>query len=230
MCNSVIKNLKKCQLFDTIESKDLNSMITCMNPILTLYKKNEFVSIEGENLDKLGIIVTGSVAVTKENLVGDRVIISNLYQGETLGEMVIFSDKKVWPATVMALEECEIMYIPPGTIVGQCEKSCISHRVLIQNMLKIISRKGLMLNKKVEYLVMKNLRSKISRFLFDEYVNSGKPYFLISMNRNELADFLNVSRPSLSREMSKMRDEGIIEFHRSSIKINNIDALKKLIV
>lgn len=49
---------------------------------------------------------------------------------------------------------------------------------------------------------------------------------MLSMNRNELADFLNVARPSLSREMCRMRDEGMIDFHRSSVRIRDMEALK----
>ena len=49
---------------------------------------------------------------------------------------------------------------------------------------------------------------------------------MLAMNRNEMADFLNVARPSLSREMCRMRDEGIIDFHRSSVRIMDMEALK----
>ena len=201
-------------------------MLICMNPKIIIYKKNEFVSRAEEKLNNLGIIISGNIAVTKENSVGDRVIITMLGQGETVGEMAVFSGKKFWPATVIAQDDCKIMFIPPKKIVGQCEKSCLSHRMLILNMLKIISNKALMLNKKVEYLATRNLRSRISKFFIDQYMNSGNLYFLMPMNRNEFADFLNVSRPSLSREMCKMRDEGIIDFHRSSIQIKDIKALK----
>lgn len=228
MIVGITNSLNKHPLFAGIESEALNDMLICMNPTISIHKKNEFVSVAGEKLEQFGIIISGSVAVTKENSSGDRVIIAILNHGDTLGEMAVFSGKKLWPATVIAQEECEVMFITPEKIVGQCEKSCLSHRMLILNMLKIISKKALMLNKKVEYLAIRNLRDRISKFFVEEYNKSGNLYFLMPMNRNEFADFLNVSRPSLSREMCKMRDEGLIEFHKSSIKIKNITALKHL--
>jgi CRP-like cAMP-binding protein len=94
-------------------------------------------------------------------------------------------------------------------------------------MLGIISEKALMLNRKVEYLAIKSMRAKISTFLLEQYKKTGKTTFMIPLNRNELADFLNVSRPSMSREMCRMKEEGIIDFHRASIRIINPDALKK---
>jgi cAMP-binding proteins - catabolite gene activator and regulatory subunit of cAMP-dependent protein kinases len=95
-------------------------------------------------------------------------------------------------------------------------------------MLKLISDKTLMLNKQVEYLSMKSMRGKISSFLIEQYKKTGYTTFILPMMRNELADFLNVSRPSMSREMGRMRDEGVIDFHKSSIRIKDIAALKQM--
>jgi CRP-like cAMP-binding protein len=52
---------------------------------------------------------------------------------------------------------------------------------------------------------------------------------MMPLNRDELADFLNVCRPSLSRELCRMRDEGMIEFHRSSLSVKDTDALQSLL-
>ena len=95
------------------------------------------------------------------------------------------------------------------------------------NMLSVVSEKAINLNRKVEYLAMKSLRAKLSRFLLEQYKKAGKTMFVMPLNRSELSDFLNVSRPSLSREMCRMRDEGIIDFYRSSVQILDEEALKK---
>ena len=63
-------------------------------------------------------------------------------------------------------------------------------------------------------------------YLIDQYKISKNTTLTIPLKRNELADFLNVSRPSLSREMCAMRDEGIIDFHLSTFKIKDIELLK----
>jgi CRP-like cAMP-binding protein len=120
------------------------------------------------------------------------------------------------------------MFLPAGKIVGNCERLCASHRQLVINLLEIVSGKALMLHRKLEYLAIKSLRGKVSSFLLEQQKMAGRATFMMPMKRNELADFLNVSRPSLSREMCRMRDEGILEFHRESIKINDIDALRRV--
>jgi CRP-like cAMP-binding protein len=104
---------------------------------------------------------------------------------------------------------------------------CPWHRTLVTNLLGITSERALMLNKKVEYLTIKSIRGKISTFLLDLYKKTGNNNVMLNMNRNELADFLNVSRPSKSREMCRMRDEGIIDFHLSTIRIKDVEALRE---
>ena len=82
-----------------------------------------------------------------------------------------------------------------------------------------------MMYKRLEYLTIKGIQSKIATFLADSYKETGNTYIKMPFNRNELAEFLNVSRPSMSREMAKMRDEGIIDFHLSTVKIMDINKL-----
>jgi len=76
---------------------------------------------------------------------------------------------------------------------------------------------------------MKSIRAKACAYLLDQRSIAGNDRFMIPMKRNELAEFLYVSRPSLSREIIKMKDEGIIDFYRSSFQIMDIEALKSYI-
>ena len=156
----------------------------------------------------------------------NRVILIMLEPGDMFGEMVAFADHHQWPASVYSQEPCTVTFLPPDKIIGSCEKVCGMHKQLIMNMLRIISGKALALNRKLEYLSIKSMRGKISAFLLEEYRKSGRTTFVLPLKRNEMADFLNVSRPSMSREMGRMQDEGIIEFHQASVKIKDLETLK----
>lgn len=218
--------LEKCPLFHGVEQKDLNNMLMCIKPKVESFKKNEFIKIAGDEYEGLGIILSGSAAITKENSVGDRVILTIVEPGDMFGEMAAFSGQKQWPATVIAQESGCAMYLPSGKILGECEKLCNSHRLLIMNMLKVVSNKALLLSKKLDYLSIKSIRGRISSLLLDYYKKIGTTSFMMSFNRNEMADYLNVSRPALSRELCKLRDEGVLDFYKSSVVIKDIEALK----
>lgn len=223
-----LKVLSECELFKGISPDELNMVFECLKPKVSSYEKNEWVTIAGEKFTGLGVVLSGEVVVAKENAAGNRVIMAVNGPGEMFGEMAAFSGDGVWPVTVVARGACTVMFLPAGKIVGNCERSCLSHRQLITNMLEIVSGKALMLHRKVEYLAIKSMRGKISAFLLEQYKRTGKATFTMPLKRNELADFLNVSRPSLSREMCRLRDEGVIDFHRESIKIKEVDTLRSM--
>lgn len=223
------ETLLKVDLFGTIDIEALRDMLTCLKPKTQCYDKNEVIAIAGEPFKGVGIVLTGEVLITKDNAAGNRVVMAKLGPGNIFGEMIAFTPVRKWPATVQALEESCIMFLEPDTIVGTCERGCSSHRQLVYNMLKIVSQKALVLNRKVEYLAIKGMREKIATYLLEQYHNCGKMTFMVPLNRNELADFLNVSRPSMSREISRMKDEGLIDFYKSSFKIINLVLLKECI-
>lgn len=220
--------MSKCELFKGITPEELNIIFGCLKPKVRSYDKNEWVAVAGDMFDGLGIVLSGEVIVARENAAGSRVIMAVNGPGEMFGETAAFSGEGVWPVTVSARTACTVMFLPAGKIIGNCERLCASHRQLITNMLEIVTGKALMLDRKLEYLAIKSLRGKISSFLLEQHKKAGRATFMMPMKRNELADFLNVSRPSLSREMGRLRDEGIIEFHRESIKIKELDSLRSM--
>ena len=95
------------------------------------------------------------------------------------------------------------------------------------NLLKIYSNYTTLLNKKIDYLSAKNVREKLSMYFVDYYQKTRSCSFKIPMKRHELADYLNVSRPALSKEMSLMRNEDIIDYEGSVIKIKDIKTLER---
>lgn len=223
-----LKILEASQLFDQISREEIEQMLLCLNPLIRKYEKNDLISREGAPFDYLGLLLIGKVNVIKEKASGSRVVMAMLEEGDTFGEMAAFSELNKWPATVQTSEKSVVMFIPKKNIIGECEKMCPWHRKLIQNFIKIVSNNALRLSKKVEYLTIKSMRGKIAAYLFDEYKKNRKFSFKILFNRNEMADYLNVSRPSMSRELIKMKKEGIIDFHLSFFKIKNLDKLKNL--
>lgn len=221
-----IKVLGNSYLFKDMTRDEIEKMLICLNPTINRYEKNELITREGDLFEALGLLLEGKANVIKEKASGARVVMTMLHEGDVFGEMAAFSEINKWPATVQCIEKCTVMFIPKINIIGECEKMCPWHRRLIGNFVKIVSVKALMLSNKVEYLTIKSMRGKIAAFLMDQYKRSNSLTFNVPFNRNEMADFLNVSRPSMSRELIKMKEEGIIDFHLSSFKIKDLDKLR----
>ncbi|NPV92698.1 MAG: Crp/Fnr family transcriptional regulator [Firmicutes bacterium] len=204
-------------------------MMNCMQPRICEYRKNDLITVAGDRFDSIGILLRGEAMVTKDDAAGNRTIMSFLRPVDMFGEMVAFARDSVWPSTVIAQEPCAAFFLAREKIVGHCGNVCSWHQTLIRNMLRIVSERAMQLHRKLDYLGMKSMRGKLSAFLLEQHHRTGRLDFELTMNRNEMADFLNVSRPSMSRELSRMRDEGIIGFHLSSIRILDLETLKGMV-
>lgn len=221
--------LQKAPLFKGIGQEELNTMLGCLRPRIKRYKYREIVALYGTPLSGIGIVASGKVALTRETYSGNRIMLGILGSGSIFGETAAFSDDRTWPVTVIANEDCQMLFLPPDKIRGNCSNICPAHSILILNMLNILSNKALMLNKKIEHLSAKSVRGKISSYLLEENRQTSKTAFMIQMKRHELADYLGIPRPSLSREMAVMKKEGIIDYDGSWVQINNILTLERLI-
>lgn len=193
------------------------------------YQKGECIVREGECCSSFGIVATGEVVVLKENSQGESQILAKLSSGRTFGEMLVYSSVRKWPATVWAAENTMVYFMDLQRMIQAQTEFPQSYGMLIRNFIREISDKALGLNKKLEYLSLKKMRGRLAKYLLEQLKMQEKKendYFQIPLNRNELADFLAVSRPSMSRELSKMREEHLIDFHKNRFRIVNLKQLR----
>jgi CRP-like cAMP-binding protein len=223
----ILDAVKLSPLFRNIDDKSLGIMLDCLNPRMKQYRQREIIVSHGQPFTGIGIIADGSVALTREQYSGNRIIMGFLGKGNIFGEMIAFSDSKTWPVTVISQENSTILYLPPDRITNTCSNVCASHTTLIMNMLEILSNRALMLNRKIEHISAKSIRGKISSYLLDTLRESRENTVIIPMKRHELADYLNIPRPSLSRELGLMRDEGIINFEGYTFTVNDTQKLEE---
>jgi CRP-like cAMP-binding protein len=218
--------LMKSDLFRNVDPNDLAGTITCFQPTVLRYPKGETIVAAGDRLKGIGIVLQGSVEISKETYAGERVIMNKLGASGLFGEIAVFASDRTSPAYVTAKEDSTIMFITPEKLTGRCKKLCDQHQIITENLIGIISGKAAALNKKIDYLVIKSLRAKLCTFLYEIYLAKNKTEFKLAFDRNELADFLNIARPSLSREMGRLRDDGVIHFRGKAIQIVDPEKLK----
>jgi CRP-like cAMP-binding protein len=128
-----------------------------------------------------------------------------------------------------ALTDSTVMVVHPERIINVCERACIFHKTILSNMIRVIAQKACDLNRKVEYLLLKTINGKLSKYLLEQKEMKGSMTFELPLNREKLADFLSISRPSMSRELGRLRDEGIIEFHKNTFRIVDEERLKSFL-
>ncbi len=209
------KILENMVLFRGIHSEELLALLACLQAKEQTVAKETFLFLAGKSKPQMGIVLSGQAQVIRENILGDRMIIGTLHPGSLFGETYACMDVPVMPVSVFAKESCQVLLFDIKKILHTCSSSCSFHHILIQNLMKIFAQKNAMLNQKMSYLSHKTIRSKLEAFLLDQAERQKSASFSLSLNRNELADYLCVDRSAMSRELGKMKEEGILDFQKN---------------
>ena len=104
-----------------------------------------------------------------------------------------------------------------------------AHQLTLQNLVRTISDKYFSLSRRIDLLVLKSLRAKVCAYLLSEAERAGSLTFSIPFSRIQLADYLNCDRSALSRELSLMQRDGLLDTYKSSFKLLEPDVLKQMV-
>lgn len=216
-------NLKGCILFRNMKCEDLSNFLNMSNYTIKKYPKGSVLVIDGSKCEELGILLEGLLEAQALYPSGKLLTLAQLKPVETFGEAILFSKMNKFPATIGAIRDSKIMFIKKKNLIN-CLTNC--HKFM-ENFLELLSNKLLILNKKVKMLSLESIRKKIGNFLMEEYNKQGSNTIKVFLSRKEMAEHMGIQRPSLSRELIKMRKEGIIEFDKKVIIIKDMAALSK---
>lgn len=217
--------LKDCPLFANIKESDFSSLLSCINSFTKTYPTGEYVFLSGNQVNYIGIVLSGTLELIKENPAGLKHILDFIGPSDLFGEGIVCTQSRISSVTVITKENSQILFIPYETIMKTCGSSCSFHHQIIKNMMILLGEKNSILNRKIELLALKGMREKLATYLLYESRMQNSQTFQIIPNRNELAEYLNVSRSSMSRELSRMKDLGLIDYHRNSFEILSEKAL-----
>ncbi len=206
-------------LFAGISGQDLEQMFSCLDAQVISYQKNEAVFLEGDKVRFIGLVLSGKIQVIREDYYGNRNIVANLGPQEIFAETFACAGVPSVPVSVFAAEKSEVLRLDCKKILSPCPNSCGFHRKLIENLLQVMARKNLYLSNKLDLLSQRTTREKLLAYLSGEAKKAGQNEFSIPFNRQELADYLGVERSAMSAQLGRMRDEGMLEFHKNHFRL-----------
>lgn len=205
--------LAEVPLFDGIQPEDLTGLLSCLNARQSAYKKQDVILLEGQQVSSVGIVLSGKVQIMKEDFAGNRNIMAEIEVGNLFVEAYSCAQMNRLPITVISVTESKILWVDYNRIISTCTSACKFHARLIENMLRILASKNILLNQKIEHISKRTTQEKILAYLSDQAIKHGTNEFDISFNRQELADYLCVDRSAMSKELCKLQNEGVLTFH-----------------
>lgn len=222
--DGISRSLSHCRLFKLLSVEEISELLPKITYSIKSYKKNEVIFSPHQASNYLGIILTGSVDVQKIFASGKAITVNRRFRMELIADASLFAGIEHYPSTISACENCQILLINKNALL---KLFSLDERIMI-NFLECVSNKVLGLNNTIEILSLSSVPSKIAYFLILEKKKQKSNTITLQFSKKSLAEHLNVSRPTLSRELQKMQQTGIISFQKRTIKILNIEGLEEL--
>lgn len=211
--------LQKSPLFAGLKPDEINAVLACLTAAEQAYQKGDYIFENGQSLTSMGLVLSGSVHIFKDDFWGVRTIIGEASAGDLFGEAYACTFHERLEADVAAAENCRVLFLNVGRVLTTCGSACIFHERLIRNLLSVLAQKNLMLTGKIDHISKRSTREKLLSYLSAVSKKAGSPVFDIPYNRQQLADYLCVDRSAMSNELSKLRREGVLDFSRNSFRL-----------
>ena len=209
------EKIKSVEIFEGLTEDQIVEILDLSKCNIKDYSKDQIIHLEKENCQTIDIILEGQVSVKKIDEDGNTMIISSFKKDDAIGVNLIFSKKNYYPFNVIATSETSILHLSKGVILEHCK----NNQAFMINMLRFISDRSLILTDKINTIALKTLRQKILDYLEWESVKQNSNIIRLSMTKKELAESLGIQRTSFSRELNKMRKEGLLDFDSKIIII-----------
>lgn len=208
--------------FKEVTSGGIEKILSEINVSQKKYKKGEVIFQEGDMCNSLGLIINGSIELHKIFPSGKFIVIKQLKSNDVFGEALLFSKTNSYPATIIAGKECCILYITKSQIIEIFTKN----KKLMENFISLLSEKVVMLNKKIESISMKSVKEKVVTYILNQSSDQKSDTFVMNLSKEKISELLGIPRPSFSRELSKLKEKGLITYDRKSITIIDEEELE----
>ncbi len=203
--------LKRCPLFCGIDDDELLRTTKRLGARIVSVQKEQTVLSEGESPKYMGVVLSGAVRIVRDDYYGNRSIVAELSPPNIFAESFVCAGAEKLPVSVVAAADGSVMLLDGEKVLGDNR--------LAGNLLKITAERNLLLNRKIEIISKRTIREKLMTYLSYQAEEHGSCEFTIPYDRQALADYLETERSALSAEISRLRNEGIVECERSRFKL-----------
>ena len=207
--------LMKLPIFYNLKNEEIINILNFFNYSKENFEKNNFIFEIGKPISKIGIILSGEINIIKEDFWGNRNILNKFKSGEIFGE--VFALAKVSPNNILVetSQNSKILFLDLTNFSIDNENNSNEILKFLSNIFKISLKKNILFTEKLEYISKKSIREKLLSFLSAEAQKNKSNSFFIKFDRQELADYLFVERSALSRELSSMKKDGLIDYKKN---------------
>ena len=212
-------NYMEIPLFQGLDREEINEVLQKFHGLIKHFPKSDYIYLAGDCVENLCVVLEGTVQMIKEDIWGEKSIIANLGAGSVFAENLLGQLGDRSAVSYFVASDSEVLMLPLGRTLFDSDTSSKASQRLMCNIVSILADNNTRLIEKTEILCKKTLRSKILAYLEQEARNHGCRSFTIPFNRTDLANYLDADRSALTRELARMKEEGLIDFTKNNFEL-----------
>ena len=218
------RQLQQSMLFRGMTELEITKALQVLEAHEKSFQKGETLLIAGTITERMGLVLEGSVTIESNDAWGNRTIISHVGQGQVFAETYALLENEPMLVDVTASEDCRVLFLRSGRI--QSLKNSLEPWSLkyITNLLPISMHKNLILSGRSFHTAPKTIRGRVMAYLNSVSLQKHSREFDIPFDRQQLADYLNLERSALSKELGKMQKDKLIFCKKNHFLIRQTDS------
>ena len=210
-------DLNKTVLFRGMSAAEIDAALSSLNTEEKTCAKGETLLFAGETVKKMGLVLSGGVIIENIDVWGSRTILNHIGEGRLFAEIYALLPEEPLLVNVTASEESRVLFLDGG--LGREDEGESWRRKFNANLMTVIAKKGLTLSGRIFHTAPKSVRGRVTAYLNSVSLRKKSREFDIPFDRQQLADYLNVDRSALSKELGAMKREGLIETKKNHFKL-----------
>lgn len=207
-------NYMNCPLFAGINDDKISDLFKILRVKELDFVKNQTILHYGEKVSDIFICLEGELVLENVDINGQISILSEIGSGGLFGGAFAFTDS-LSPGDLRAIADGKALIVNKNAINSLSDDNPYKS-IIYRNLITILANKSTFLITKIKHLSKRSIRAKILSYFGELEKKSGKRIIVLPFDRQGLADYICVDRSALSRELSKMRDEGLIDYHKNT--------------
>nr|WP_314464165.1 Crp/Fnr family transcriptional regulator [uncultured Clostridium sp.] len=214
--------LLRLDLFKDFKEEQFIQLFKNARYAINSYKKGQVIHLQNEVCSAMDIVLEGEVSVQKIDSSGNILKITVFSGADILGANLLFTSKHAYPMTIVSESRSVILHIYKELILELCH----SNDRFMSGLMTEIADKSLMLTEKIDAISMKTIRQRIVEYLEYQYYLQKSYVIRLNITKKELAERLGIQRSSLSRELQKMRTDGLLEYDSRTITVKETGLIR----
>lgn len=208
------EDLKQTRIFRSATEFECQAMMFCFKTRFKTFNKHQHIVEQGESMEDIVLIVKGGATVQNVDSLGNITILRKLKKGDVYGLESAYFGEIAFKDTLIANEKSLVLFMNKHRVINPCENKCRRHDIVSKHLAQIIAESNLELLDKLTHISKKTIRDKLLSYFNSLMLKTGSAYFELPFNKTELANYLSVDRSAMSTELTKMKEEGIIDFEK----------------